>query len=186
MRKANTYETYFLQIFTVSCFFALANANPVAGPGGIGGNDLFQQLNDIIKRGIDTQVKTEDSIDIGDKIKSDDGNFKISISQFTSGNGFPLQFDPEHKDVLEDKELVVLDGDFNGSGEYVLQQKSSSEESNEENSTANSALSTTSTTQATSSNSAVTGATISTSSTTASSSTVSSTKSSATTASSKN
>lgn len=110
----------------------IAAANPDPNPTEIGGNDLFQQINDIIKRGIDRQI-TNDSLEVGDKIKSDDGNFRISIKEFTSSNRFPVRFRPRDKEVLEDKTIVPIVSDFNGSSEYIIKRTSSSEESVEVN-----------------------------------------------------
>jgi len=127
-------------IIAIVCLISLTRANPVAvpdpvgSPFEIGGNDLFQQINDIIKRGIDSQIKTNDSVEVGDKIKSDDGSLKISINEFSENNRFPVRFRVHHPDV-DDITIVPIVGDFDGSSEYKLKKtSSSSEESSEENS----------------------------------------------------
>lgn len=110
---------------------SLTSASPTeASPEEIGGNDLFQQINDIIRRGINRQIKN-DSVEVGDKIRSDDGSIRISIKEYNSGNRFPVRFRPQDKDVLDDKEIIPIVNDFNGSSEYVIKLNSSEDSSDE-------------------------------------------------------
>lgn len=108
----------------------IGEADPDSNPNEIGVNDLFRQLNDILKQRIDRNTKT-DSLEVGDKIKNKDGSLKISIHEFTASNGFPVRFRPQDKEVLEDKTVIPIVDDFDGSSEYVIK-KNSSEESSEE------------------------------------------------------
>lgn len=128
------------QIIAIACLvLSLVSATPLPGPdpanSEVGGNDLFQQINDIIKRGIDSQIHSNDSVEIGEKIKADDGSIKIVVNEFTAQNKFPVRFRVHHTDAqaaLEDKTIVPIVDDFDGSSEYVLKKTSSSEESSEE------------------------------------------------------
>lgn len=99
-----------------------------------GTNWLYQQINDILKRGIEKHTNTTDSLEVGDKIKGN--TFSLNVQQFQPGDDFPVHFRPQdssdHPDVLESATIVALVDDFDGSSEFVIHQKSSSEESSEE------------------------------------------------------
>lgn len=98
----------------------------------IGTNDLFQQLNDILKREINKEIKN-DSLEIGDKYKGDDGNIQISINKFSTSNGFPLSFNPSSDEVLDNKEIVTWsNNNSEGSSGFILQKTSSNEDSKED------------------------------------------------------
>ena len=93
-------------------------------------NQLFHQLNEILKREIEKDTKN-DTLEVGDKIKGDDGKLQLSIQSFTSSQGFPLFFNKKDKEILDDKEIIPIVNDFKGSSEYEIK-KDSSEESKEE------------------------------------------------------
>lgn len=99
-----------------------------------GTNWLYQQINGILKRGIEKHTNSSDSLEVGDKIKTP--HFSINVQQFGNGNDFPVHFRPQdsadHPDVLESATVIALVDDFDGSSEFVIRQKSSSEESSEE------------------------------------------------------
>lgn len=118
---------------------ALSVALPVgddqSGEKGLTGtNWLYQQINDILKRDIEKHTNKTDNLEVGDKIK--DNGFSINVQQFQAGNDFPVHFRPQdsadHPDILESATIIALVDDFDGSSEFVIHQKSSSEESSEE------------------------------------------------------
>lgn len=108
----------------------LTNALPIADEDEIKpkltSNQLFRQLNEILKREITKETK-EDSLEIGDKIKGDDGKLHINIQSFSSFSSFPLSFKPQDEEVLEDKEIITIVKDFEGSSEYEIKKESSDE-----------------------------------------------------------
>lgn len=93
-------------------------------------NQLFHQLNQILKDQIDNQVKKE--LHIGDKIETEDKNLQISVQDFSTLNGFPVNFKPKDDEVLEDKTVIALVDDFDGSSEFVIKKESSSTEESSE------------------------------------------------------
>lgn len=92
---------------------------------------MFQQLNDIIKRELTKEIKN-DTLSFGDQIKSQDGKLEIDVQQFSFSQGFPIVFMPQDKDILDDKDIITLLSDFDGSSEYVIKKHSSKEDSSEE------------------------------------------------------
>lgn len=105
--------------------FPVADDEEEASPK-VGSNLLFQQLNEILKREITKEVKN-DSLEIGDKYTANDGTFQIQIQQFSTNQGFPVFFKPNDKEVLDDKEIVALVSDFDGSSEYEIKKDDSGE-----------------------------------------------------------
>ena len=91
------------------------------------GNLLFHQINDILKREIMKETKNDSSLEVGDKIKSDDGKLQINVQHFSNGNGFPVYFQPKDKEVLDDKKIIPLVNHFDGSSEYEIKKDDSSE-----------------------------------------------------------
>lgn len=114
---------------------SIVSALPIADDNNnaarISSNQLFHQLNDILKREITKEV--DESVEVGDKIKSDDGSFQINIQKFSTFQSFPLSFNKQDTGVLEDKNITSLVSDFDGDSEYKIE-KNSSEESSEEDS----------------------------------------------------
>lgn len=92
----------------------------------IGSNQLFQQLNDIIKHQIEKEVKKEPHI--GDKVEDDDKSFQISVQQFSSFDSFPVDFKPKDEEVLEDKTIIAIVDDFDGSSEFIIMKEGSNED----------------------------------------------------------
>jgi len=120
-----------LPIICIFLFVSYANAVPVPvgsalevdKNGRISTNDLFQQLNQILQQNIHNEIK-DDSVEIGDKIKSDRGHIQIEISQFGAGDGFPVTFRPIENDVLEEIEVIPLEGGIDSaSGEYLIKRE---------------------------------------------------------------
>lgn len=115
-------------------FVVSVNAFPIADDNHnavkITSNQLFHQLNEILKREIEKDTKNE-TLEIGDKVKGDDGKLQLSIQSFSSSQGFPLFFNKKDKEILDDKEIIPIVNDFKGSSEYEIK-KNSSEESKEE------------------------------------------------------
>lgn len=105
--------------------FPVADDEEEASPK-VGSNLLFQQLNEILKREITKEVKN-DSLEIGDKYTANDGTFQIQIQQFSTNQGFPVFFKPHDEEVLDDKEIVALVSDFDGSSEYEIKKDDSGE-----------------------------------------------------------
>lgn len=93
-------------------------------------NQLFHQLNELLKREIEKETKN-DSLEVGDNVKADDGKLQISVQSYSSSQGFPISFEPQDKEVLEDKEIITIVNDFSGSSEYVIKKDSSEEDSKE-------------------------------------------------------
>lgn len=87
-------------------------------------NQLFELINEGIKREINKEIKDE-SIEVGDNIKKDDG-FSISIQHISSVSSFPISFKPKDEDILDDKKIITLVNDFDGSAEYELVKKDES------------------------------------------------------------
>lgn len=119
-----------LSLISLSVAWPIADPTPDESEGRITSNDLFQQLNELLKREIQKEIK-DDSLEAGDKIKGDNGKLQISIQHFSSFNSFPVAFKPKDDEVLDDKKVVALVSDFDGSSEYEIN-KESSEESSEE------------------------------------------------------
>lgn len=117
-------------LISLSVAWPIAEPTPDESEGRITSNDLFQQLNELLKREIQKEIK-DDSLEVGDKIKADDGKLQISVQHFSSFNNFPVSFKPKDDEVLDDKKVVALVSDFDGSSEYEIN-KESSEESSEE------------------------------------------------------
>lgn len=112
-------------------FFASLNAAPIADEDQseprITSNQLFHQLNEILKREIEKDTKN-DSLEVGDKIKGDDGKLTINVQHYSTSQGFPISFKPQDKEVLDDKEIITIVSDFNGSSEYEIKKDSSEED----------------------------------------------------------
>lgn len=112
-------------LVAVSTAFPVSDESEEEAAPRVGSNLIFQQINDILKREIIKETKNE-SLEIGDKIKADDGKFQIQVQQFSSFVGFPLSFKPNNEEV-KDKEILPLVDDFDGSSEYEIKKESSEE-----------------------------------------------------------
>lgn len=119
------HQAIVLSLVAVSAAFPVSDDSEEEGAPRVGSNLIFQQINDILKREIIKETKNE-SLEIGDKIKADDGKFQIQIQQFSSFLGFPLAFKPNDEEV-KDKEILTLVDDFDGSSEYEIKKESSEE-----------------------------------------------------------
>lgn len=88
-------------------------------------NALFQFINSILKRDVIAETKNETNLEIGDKIQSQDGKFKLEVNTFGPHSGFPVTFEPKGgEDLLDDHKITKIDGDFHDeSAEYVLRDK---------------------------------------------------------------
>lgn len=95
------------------------------GSGRNGFNDIFQQINFMLHKKILKQVK-DDSLEIGDHYT--DGDFSLNVQHFSNGNSFPVFFNPNSdEDLLDDKEITEIFGDFDDSAEYKINHENSSE-----------------------------------------------------------
>jgi hypothetical protein len=120
-----------LQIFVFSLLShisALPIADDHEDEPRLTSNQLFHQLNLLLKHEIDKDTKT-DSLEVGDKIKGDDGKLQVSIQTYSSSQGFPISFEPQDKEILDDKEIITLVSDFDGSSEYEIKKDSAETES---------------------------------------------------------
>lgn len=105
--------------------FVQSAPSPVPDPND---NSIFQFINEVLKRNVNEQTQNETNLEIGDKIKSDDGNFKLEVLTFKPDtNQFPIIFTPNGgEDLFDDKKLVKTDGGFinDDSGEYTFKDRS--------------------------------------------------------------
>lgn len=71
------------------------------------------------------ETKNETDLEVGDKIKSQDGTFSLEINTFGPHQAFPVTFEPHAgDDLLDDKKITKVGGDFHDeSAEYVLKDK---------------------------------------------------------------
>lgn len=91
--------------------------------GRISTNELFQQLNQILQQNIHHEIK-DDPIEIGDKITSDRGHIQIEVHQFEAADGFPVTFKPIENIVLDEIEVIPLEGGIeSASGEYLIKRE---------------------------------------------------------------
>lgn len=100
----------------------MAAAMPIddEGEGRTTANQLFHQLNDILKREINKDIEGE-PVEVGDKIKGDDGKLHITVQHLSSASSFPISFKPKDDEILEDKTVVsLLHGFKDGESEYEI------------------------------------------------------------------
>lgn len=88
-------------------------------------SSLFSFINNILKRDVIAETKNETNLEVGDKIKSQDGTFSLEINTFGPHQAFPVTFEPfAGDDLLDDKKITKVGGDFHDeSAEYVLKDK---------------------------------------------------------------
>ena len=94
-------------------------------------NDLFKQLNDILKRDIEKAIANETDIEVGDKFSEKDKNSDthISIQTFSfAANKFPVIFNPQDANFTDDKEITAIKGDFEDSASIFKIETDDSEE----------------------------------------------------------
>jgi len=136
-----------LPIILTFLFVSYTNAVPVPvgssldvdKNGRISTNELFQQLNQILEQNIHHQIK-DHSIEIGDKFESDKGNIQIEVHQFEAVNGFPVTFKPIDNEILEEIEVIPLEGGIDSaSGEYLIKRESLESTTEEQETTSDSA-----------------------------------------------
>lgn len=117
----------------ISLSFALPVAEPIPSDDEneprITSNDLFHQLNELLFQKIQKEIKN-DSIEVGDKIDDKDGSFHITVQHFSSFNSFPVAFQPKDDEVLDDKKIVPIVNEFDGSSEYEINKEEDKAEKN--------------------------------------------------------
>lgn len=117
-------NNYFLPKILGLCAIVMVVGSPIGFPneeeeGRTTANQLFHQLNDILKREINKDIKN-DSIEVGDKIKGDDGKLHINVQHTSGFSGFPVSFRPKDEEILDDKKVITLVSNFKGESEYVI------------------------------------------------------------------
>lgn len=93
-------------------------------------NDLFKEINVILEHNIQSAIG-DSSVEVGDNFTSsnNDGKVQITIEKFEYGiDRFPVTFQPDHDDSLEDEDKVPLKGDY----DEVVIFENNSPESDEE------------------------------------------------------
>lgn len=114
---------------TIACALPIGDDNHNALR--ISSNDFFSSINDILKREIKKQF-SNDPVEIGDKIdtNTDTGHLQLNVEKFSASNGFPVFFTPNtDEEVLDDKKITSLVGDFEDSeSAYLIKKEDSSEE----------------------------------------------------------
>lgn len=97
-------------------------------------NDLFKQLNEIIKRDVEKSINNETDIKVGDKFSDKDKNSEaqITIQTFSfAANEFPVIFKPNDVNFTDDKEITPIKGDFDDSISIFKIENDDSEETTE-------------------------------------------------------
>lgn len=94
-------------------------------------NDLFKQLNTILKRDIEKAFANETDIEVGDKFSEKDktSDTQISIQTFSfASNKFPVIFQPQDANFTDDKEITAIKGDLEDSSSIFKIETDNSEE----------------------------------------------------------
>lgn len=94
-------------------------------------NDLFKQLNTILKRDIEKAFANETDIEVGDKFSEKDktSDTQISIQTFSfASNKFPVIFQPQDVNFTDDKKITAIKGDLEDSSSIFKIETDNSEE----------------------------------------------------------
>lgn len=118
------------QFFTFLCV-SFTSAAPAAqqaldsdNDGKISTNELFQQLNEILRQNIKRGINDE-SVEIGDKIKADHGHLHIQVQQFDAADGFPVAFQPNDDTIIDDVTVIPIGEGDDGEKDYVIKRDTS-------------------------------------------------------------